>query len=296
MSEGAGALDPSSRNSHEVPGAEPGKFWESEIMSCDHPTPITDPESPSQGPPLAGDPAPAPPAAAVSLRRTRAWVAACTAALLAGIGAWLVGEKSAGYYAPSHEADSHPYSFTRLRREKSVADARNTAVAYGALGALLGLGLGAAGGLARRSVPSGWAGAVVGSLLGGAAGAGPCLVIVPLYLRTIDPAQPTLVLPLLSHGVVWTAIGLAAGLAFGLGAGARDRAIAAALGGAVGAMLGTFCFEVLQAVTLPLQRGEEFMGDSAALRLAADLCVAVFAAAGTVALATAPSRKMPVRA
>jgi hypothetical protein len=224
------------------------------------------------------------------------WVAAFTFAILAGLSSWLVGEQFFGYYKPSHEAESDPYAFTALRRERSAAESRNTAIAYGALGAFLGLGLGAAGGLARRSLPAAISAGLVGGLVGVGAGAGPPFVLVPLHLRSVDPAEPSLLLPLLTHGGIWTAIGAAAGLAFGLGAGGWNRTVHAILGGIVGAVLGTIAIVVLEATMGPLQQSQEFAGPTHLWRLAANLGIALFVAGGVMVQELAAARRASAKA
>jgi hypothetical protein len=266
-------------------------------MSAGDPSLSPEPGSAGEAPPVRGETIPT--ASTSTVRRlgvANCWMGVLTVALLAGLTSWLVGERFLGYYAPSHKAESDPYSFTALRREKSEADSRNTAIAYGVLGASLGLGLGLAGGLARRSLPAAMTAAVAGCLLGGAAGVGLSRALVPYYLRGIDPAEPSLLLPLLTHGGIWTAIGAAGGLAFGLGAGGWNRTVHAILGGVVGAVLGTVAFVVFQAAAFPLQQSEELLGPTRLLRLSADLCVTVFVSAGVVLQEMAFARRASPKA
>lgn len=265
-------------------------------MSAADPSASVDSGSSGQVPPLRSEAVSTfSTSAAGSPRAASLWAGALTAALLAGLGSWLVGERFSGYYKPSHEAASQPYSFTALRAEKLVADSRNTAIAYGSLGVLLGVGLGLAGGLARRANLAALAAAAGGGLLGGVAGVGLSYALVPVYLREVDPVQPTLLLPLMIHGGIWTAIGAASGLAFGLGRGGWSRIFRATLGGAVGAMLGTVAFVVLQAVAFPLHQNEELLGPTPALRLAAVLCVALSVAAGVVVQESESARRVPLK-
>src|SRR3954464_7571271 len=78
------------------------------------------------------------------------WLLALAAALLAGIASWPIGEATRDYFKPSEAAAAQKYDFRALNRETAIANARNGALAFGALGGLLGLGLGLAGSLSRR--------------------------------------------------------------------------------------------------------------------------------------------------
>src|SRR5579864_3121200 len=126
---------------------------------------------------------------------------ALTAALLAGIASWRIGEATTDYFKPSEAAASARFDFTALNREMEQINARNAAIAFGALGGLLGLALGATGGLSRRTVRGTLIGAILGLLLGVAAGALPPFVIMPWQWRhrNDDPPSIELLMPLLTH-------------------------------------------------------------------------------------------------
>ena len=99
-----------------------------------------------------------------------------------------------------------------------VSRDRSAAVSYGGLGMILGLTLGVAGGLARRSPGAAIAAGIVGMVVGGAAGAGMTTVLLPIYHATRaafpDADQNNdLALALETHGGIWLAVGAAAGLA-----------------------------------------------------------------------------------
>src|SRR5437870_1624513 len=104
--------------------------------------------------PLSPAEPPGHPTAPAGPRRTTvpAWLVPLAVALLASVAAWLSGEVTLDYYKPSAAAAAQQYAFTALNREQAIANGRNGALAFGALGGLLGLGLGVAGGLSRRSV------------------------------------------------------------------------------------------------------------------------------------------------
>src|SRR5262245_22531869 len=83
--------------------------------------------------------------------QVRIWFLVLGLALVAGVAAWLSGEFTLDYFQPSEEAAGAAYDFRALNREMQPVSAGNGALAFGALGGLLGLALGVAGGLVRRS-------------------------------------------------------------------------------------------------------------------------------------------------
>jgi hypothetical protein len=215
-------------------------------------------------------------------------------ALLAGASAWLVGEATFDHFRPSEAAAAQSINFRALNEEQSRANIYNGALAFGALGGLLGLALGVGGGLARRSPVAAIRGAVVGLALGAAAGALPAWAVMPYEWghRAVDHASLDLLPPLLIHLGLWSAIGLAAGAAFGVGADdfKATRLFEAALAGLVGAMAGTFVFEVAGAILFPMARTAQPFAATPGARLLARLCVAGFVGLGTWA-SSRPGRR-----
>ena len=98
-------------------------------------------------------------------------------------------------------------------------DARlySSVLSFTAMGGVLGLAMGLAGGLASRSVIAGLAAGISGLLLGEAAAASISHVLVSNFFKSRIPESTNLVLPLLTHGAIWSAVGVIGGLAFGLG-------------------------------------------------------------------------------
>src|SRR5262249_14597941 len=139
----------------------------------------------------------------------RTWLIVAASALLAGVAAWLVGEAMFEYYRPSKEAAEQLRNFVALNREQSIANGRNGAIAFGTLGGLLGLALGVAGGLWRRSPGAALAGGFVGLTLGAVVGALPAFAIMPWqwYHRHDDPFNADLVKPLMYHLGLWAGTG-----------------------------------------------------------------------------------------
>jgi hypothetical protein len=219
------------------------------------------------------------------------WLWSLIAGVLAGGAAWAGGEATYNYFQPSKAAASQAYAFAKLNAEKDVADGRNAAIAYGLLGAATGLALGLTAGLARRSVRWAVAGALTGLVLGGLL---PALVapwVVPLYRKFYWPETPDLKLPIMIHGAMWCAAGLAAGLAFGVGLGGRRWLIRGALGGLIGAAIATVLIDALGAAFFSLSRTDLPIAESTTVRLLSRIGVAVGIALYTVWLARATPRR-----
>jgi hypothetical protein len=162
---------------------------------------------------------------------------------------------------------------------------RAAALAYGALGAVLGWSLGAAGGLARRSVRAGIAAALTGVVLGGAAGALATRWVLPSYhaARAAAPDEDVtkdLALALRTHGAIWVAIGAAVGLALGLGVGGGAQIARATIGGMLGAALGAVIYEFAGAVVFAGEETFRPMAAAMAPRLLAHVSVALCVSAG----------------
>src|SRR5437764_7039624 len=98
-------------------------------MSAVDTGPIPDPQPSGEGPSVPGEADRPGPSPAAGTPRPAAWIVALAIALVAGLAAWLVGERFSGYYAPSDEASTSLYMLPRLRQEKAVADSRNAAIA-----------------------------------------------------------------------------------------------------------------------------------------------------------------------
>ena len=149
--------------------------------------------------------------------------------LLAGLAGFGFGEYSLRLFAPSLELPPGIKGDQTLAPREHARRVRESpgpiaTLSYGVLGAFLGLALGAAGGLARRSPRAAITAALIGLLLGAAAGAGTTFLILPWYhasyaLPSPENANQQLGLALATHGGIWMAVGAVAGLALGLGLG-----------------------------------------------------------------------------
>ncbi len=204
----------------------------------------------------------------------RASVYAVGSALVAGLLAWGIGEQTHDYYQPPASAASSR-EFTALNREKRIADQKNTAIAFGTFGALLGLFSGAAGGALRRSIPRGASAALVGLLLGGIGGALVSYGLAPIFARFYSEETASLVLSFLVRGGIWAVVGMTAGLALGWGWRGSLGVPRALTGGLAGGVCGTVAFEVVNALHFPGDRNDAVIPSSMQARLLAYLFVSL---------------------
>jgi len=208
-------------------------------------------------------------------------VYALGAAMVAGFLACGIGEQTYDYYQPPASALSSR-EFTALNREKGIAHQKNSALAYGAFGALLGLLSGAAGGALRRSIPGGASAALAGLLLGGIGGALVSYELAPVFDRFYTNQNPSLVLSILVRGGIWAVVGITAGLALGWGWQGSHGVPRALIGGLAGSVCGTIAFEVVNALLFPGDRNDAVIPSSMQARLLAYLFVSVSVTLGGV--------------
>jgi hypothetical protein len=205
---------------------------------------------------------------------------AIVAGLLAGLASSLAGESIMSHYqsalVPAIEAHPAPGSMQGER------DARlySSVLSFTAMGGVLGLAMGLAGGLASRSVFAGLAAGISALLLGAAAAASISYVLVSNFFKSRVPESTDLVLPLLTHGAIWSAVGVIGGLAFGLGAGGKGRWKATVLGGLVGAAAATIVYEIVGAVAFASSKTDLPLAGSSTTRGMAQLLVAILTAGG----------------
>ncbi len=210
--------------------------------------------------------------------------AGVTATLLS----WLLIEATLGSFKPKGTANQFMGSTFLIpgAQERASSETRNAVLAFGLMGAAVGLVLGATGGLVRRSTRTASA-AVLGLVLGAAAGSGAALVAVPAASRVHerDPGNMALEMAssLLARGGPWGAIGAVGGLAFGIGLGGRGRAVRGLLGGLAGAIAGAILFEVVGALALPGTKTMEPIAATWGIRLLAQFLAVISTAAGVAA-------------
>ena len=158
--------------------------------------------------------------------------------------------------------------------------------------AAVGVGLGVAGGLARGSKAAAARAGLVGLLAGAAGGAGTSLAFCPAYnaYKTLHPdeAANDLVLPLLIHAGICSALGATGGLAFGLGLGTRRGLLRAVYWGLASGAVGAAGYELMDALAFPTANTARFVPEMWQTRLAARLGVAVLVAAGVAASVQEP--------
>jgi hypothetical protein len=220
----------------------------------------------------------------------RTWSIILAASTLAGLCAFGLGEVSPRLFPPSTyfapEIRARPLLLAQeMQRRRLLFSDRAAAAAYGGLGMLLGLALGAAGGLARRSSRAAIAAGFTGMVLGGTAGAAtPCLVL-PHYnaarIATIDDDQNVdLGLALRTRGAIWLAIGAGGGVALGLGLGGGPPVARAMFGGIPGAGLAAVIHEFGGALVFPLAETFRPLAVTPTARLTDHLLIALCVAIG----------------
>lgn len=245
---------------------------------------VPDPPAPSRGevdPTHSGLP---PAKAAISGPSGRAWVMVLVGGLLAGLASFGLGEYALELLSPSPDLppgirgdrDKAPVEHARRRQ---VSQDQVATMSYGVLGALLGLTLGAVGGMARPSSGAAITAALIGLVAGAAAGTGMTFLLLSLYHAlhanpSPDNATQELYLALATHGGIWVGIGAAAGLALGLGLGGL-RVGRAIIGGMLGAAIATAMYEFGGAVGFPLEKTLEPTATAPGPRLLAHLAVAL---------------------
>ncbi len=246
------------------------------------------------------EPPPVTPGASPDLpvSRARLWACVLGAGLVAGVVSWLGGEACVELIKPPRHAVNARGMTLRVsdRRGEAAAVAKNAGLAFLILGAALGGGLGAAGGLARGSRPAAlratWAGLVLGIVAAGVMS----LALLPAYnayqRRYPDEAAHDLLLPLLVHAAIWSAVGAAGGLALALGLGGRGPIPRAVQGGFLGAVVGTVAYELAGAF-FPAARTAQFVSATWETRLMARLAVTLLASAGAAIGVTTPPKPRP---
>jgi hypothetical protein len=243
------------------------------------------------------DPAPnLPPATVSSIGRLVAW--ALGAGLLAGVASWLIGEAAFNAFRPPYQAQ-HVMGQVIMKAtfaDQSAADSKNATLAFAVLGGLLGIALGMVGGLARQSARAGAVAAAAGLVLGGVLGAVASWALLPVYFHALAVAQEALsrdlTLPLLVHGGIWAACGLAGGVAFGIGlGGGRAVVVKAGFGGLLGAILGAALYELIGASVFPAQKTTSPLSTTWGTRLLARLLVCSLSAMLAAALVNLSGRR-----
>ncbi len=213
---------------------------------------------------------------------SRLFALALVAGITAGAASWFAGE----FILDAYKSELNPNlkstpdaGVIRKFNEARIASATRT---FGAMGGILGLTMGLAGGLARRSPSAGIRSAVLGLLFGVAAVSSTALVVLPIFFKKYDPQSGDLVLPLLTHSAIWSAVGAIGGLAFGLGLGGQGRWKATLVGGLVGGAAATIIYEIVGAVAFATSKTELPLSSSITTRGIAHLLVPILTAIGAI--------------
>jgi hypothetical protein len=217
------------------------------------------------------------------------WSIILAASTLAGLFAFGLGEISPRLFPPSTyfapEIRARPLLLAEeIKKRRLLFADRAAAAGCGGLGLLLGLALGAGGGLARRSSRAAIAAGFTGMVLGGAAGAATPYLVLPFYnaariATTDDDHNIDLGLSMRTRGAIWLAIGAAAGVALGVGLGGA-AVVRAAIGGILGACLATVTHEIGGALVFPLAETFRPLSVTPTARLTDHLLIALCVATG----------------
>lgn len=216
------------------------------------------------------------------------------AGLLAGLLAFGLGEATWDRFAPENvpQALGSGQVMRPTLETVAKAESRNAALTFGAMGGLLGICLGLAGGLNRRSAPAALSAGLIGLFLGTAIGAVlPLVLVEPFHRLQIDRASDDLLAPIGLHAALWCPLGAIAGLAFAVGLGRPGRAIPFLIGGLVGAILGTILYDVIGAAAAPMAGTSDALSHTRPTRLLASLLIPLGTAAGIALIGRSARRR-----
>ena len=253
------------------------------------PAVAADPDATAIGPPEADRARPA-----ADPTPSRPMPAIIAAGALAGLLAWIVGELTREVFQVPQELRGDLARSAEQARAITAANVNNAVLNFGLSGALLAAALGASGGWFRRPTSSNAVGvaAMIGLLLGAAAGAGSSAIIAPILEANRIQAATSLLPSILAHAGIAALIGAAGGLAFGIGRGVPPRALPALLiGGLVAAAFGAALALVLSSLALPLSGSERLIPTTMTARLFARLVLCLAAALGVALVARDQSVK-----
>lgn len=219
----------------------------------------------------------------VGPRPERLWLLALSTALIGGMLGWVLGNQAEQAIhwtvqvrpharGEKPEPDATGFSVPLVSREE--AERRNTTLVMGIFGGVLGLSVGAGGGLARNTSLATLQAGLTGLMLGSITGSSVPWMFVPEFYRQLSRA-PNPMLPVLMHAITYASIGGAAGLAFGYGLLERRGAARGLLAGVMGAVLGSMIFAVLHTMLFPMEWDFSPIPGKTVSRLLAHVCVAV---------------------
>jgi hypothetical protein len=210
----------------------------------------------------------------------RLLIFASIAGLMAGVASLLAGEAVLRRYQSDLLAPLNISPSPEDMRRWKDARVYSATLTFAAMGGIFGFAMGLAGGAARRKVSAGARAAIVGSVLGSAGAAAAALGLVSVFFQRFDPQSGDLVLPLLTHGAIWSTVGAIGGLAFGLGLAGQGLWKSTLAGGFAGAVLATVVYEIVGALLFATSKTHLPVSSSIATRGMAQLLVAILSAAG----------------
>jgi hypothetical protein len=222
---------------------------------------------------------------------------AMAAAIAAGLATWVIGEGLVTCFAPPpRRVEARGQAMNRPTFNSRVAaELKNATLAFGVFGAGFGLAMGLAGGLWRRAPRAALSAAASGLILGGAAGVGASIAVLPFYYHELDvdaeALSHDLVLPFLVHAGIWSSVGAMAGVALGIGVESRRRLASVAWRGLLGGLLGAALYEIIAALAFPYGRTTEPLAGAWAPRLIGRLTVSIVSAAFVVPAAFTSARE-----
>ncbi len=227
----------------------------------------------------------------------RLWGLAMAAAMLSGLATWGIGERTVTFFAPRPQlvtVRGQPMNRPSFK-DRVAAELNNAALTFGVFGAGLGLAMGVAGGLWKRAPRATLSAALSGLILGGLAGGGASLAVLPFYYHELDVAQEALshdlLLPLLMHAGIWSTVGATAGIAFGIGIESKHQLASVVFAGLLGGLLGAVIYETVGALAFPTGRTTEPLAGDWAPRLIGGLSVSILSAAFFVSAALSPRQR-----
>jgi hypothetical protein len=213
-------------------------------------------------------------------RYGRAVALALSAGVLAAICSSFAGELILNRYqsdlVPTIQAQPSAGAILRL----NAARLYSATFTFATMGGFLGVALGLAGGLTRRSLIGSTTAAIAGLVLGAAVAALVARFLVSSFLSRYDPQSGDLLLPLLTQGAIWSSIGASAGLAFGIGFGGQRRWQGTLLGGLLGAAAAAIVYQLAGALVFATSHTDQPLATSSAARALAQFLAAIFSAAG----------------
>jgi hypothetical protein len=246
------------------------------------------PPPPPQDAPPAEAPAPPPGPGEPRVRLGRLILAS---ALAAGLLSWLLGETSLVRIPVVEQKMTvlgRTFESSTPQSRMAAADA-DAARFHGVFGVVLGLALGLAGGMYRRSATVARHGTGLGGAVGAVGGLVAARMAIPFYHRIQYTISNDLIASLAMHGLSFAVAGAAAGAALGITLDGRAGGVARSiLGGVLGAVLGAVVAEFLGALLFPSSETGQPLAAVATARLLAPMVVAAAASLGALLPLVAP--------